>query len=150
MEEPGRVLRAWGDRAEVEIEPGSACARCDASGFCNWTGKRSRLVLARNEVQALVGDAVIVDTPEAGRPGSAGLVFGVLGGAMVLGVVLGTLLWGNTGAAILAAVGLALGFAALKVIDRRQARSGRRLPVIVRRLDRGETATCQADKNTVA
>jgi positive regulator of sigma E activity len=135
MEEPGRVRSVADGRAEVEIEPGGACEKCGASGFCNWTGKRSRLVLARNDAGAEAGDAVVVETAEAGRLGSAGLVFGLPGGLMALGVVVGSLAWNDTGAAILAGVGLVLGLALLKLIDRRYRRSGRNLPVVTRRLE---------------
>ena len=133
MEEPGRVTAVNGSRAEVEIEPGPACDRCGASGFCNWTGKRSRLVLTHNEAGARVGDEVIVSTPDQGRYGSAGMVFGLLGGAMALGIIIGYLLWGDAGAAILAGGGLILGFGLLKLIDARRLRTGHNLPVVVRR-----------------
>lgn len=143
MEEPGKVIAVRGDRVEVEIEPGPACDRCGASGFCQWTGRRSRLVLARNEAGAQAGEMVLVETVEAGRFGSAGLVFGVLGGAMAAGVVVGTLLWGNAGAAVLAGVGLALGFAGLKLVDRRKVRSGRGLPAATRVLGPEEARACR-------
>jgi len=133
MEEPGKVVAVRDGRVEVEIEPGPACDRCGASGFCNWTGKRSRLVLAHNKTGARVGDEVIVTTPDAGRFGSAGLVFGLLGGMMALGIVIGFLLRGDAGAAILAGVGLVLGFVLLKLIDARRLRTGHNLPVVVRR-----------------
>lgn len=150
MQETGRVVAVRDRLAELEIEPGPACDRCGASGFCNWTGKRSRLVLARNEAGAKPGDMVLVETADAGRPGSAGLVFGLPAGAMALGVITGSLLWGNTGAAVLAGVGLVLGFAGLKLLDRGRLRSGRGLPRALRVLDSGQPQACgeNADSET--
>ncbi|MFO7675467.1 MAG: SoxR reducing system RseC family protein [bacterium] len=134
MEEPGRVVAVRDGRADVEIDAGTACAKCGAAGFCSWTGRRSRLVLARNDADARAGDAVVVETDSAGRVVSSGLVFGLLAGAMALGVLAGTVLWGDAGAAVLAGVGLGLAVGALKLIDHHRRATGRGLPVIVRRL----------------
>ena len=142
MEEHGRVTAVHGDRADVEVVPGDACRSCGASGFCNWTGKRHKLLTARNPVQAGIGDTVLVTTPESGRSRSAALVFGTPAVGMLAGVLLGSLLWGNVGAAVLGGVGLGLGLLGIKVIDKRAARSGRNLPVILRRVDAVGPAEC--------
>ena len=142
MEEHGRITAVHDDRAEVEVVPGEACRTCGASGFCNWTGKRQKLLTARNPVQAGIGDAVVVRTPESGRSKSAGLVFGIPAVAMLVGVLLGSLFWGNVGAAVFGGVGLGAGLVGIKVIDIRAARSGRNLPVIVRRVDAAGPAGC--------
>ncbi len=132
MEEDGRVVAVRNDRAEVEVVPGEACKRCGASGFCNWGGKKVKLVTARNEAGAEAGDKVTVRTPEKGRFGSAALVFGLPALLMVAGVIAGSLLWNDTWAAILAGIGLATGLAIVKTVDLMAGRSGKRLPVIVR------------------
>ena len=138
MEEPGKVVTATGDRAEVEVVPGDACAHCGASGFCNWSGRTYRLVAARNPVGALVGDRVVVRTPEQGRYRSAVVVFGLPVAMMVVGIVVGSLVWGDVGAAICAGIGLAVALGVLKVLDRAAARTGRSLPEVIRIVDRNE------------
>lgn len=142
MEEHGRITAIHGDRAEVEVVPGEACKSCGASGFCNWTGKRQKLLTARNPVQAGVGDKVVVSTPESGRSRSAALVFGIPAVSMLTGVLLGSLFWGNTGAAVLGGIGLGAGLLGIKVVDMRATRTGRNLPVIVRRVDAGSLPEC--------
>jgi positive regulator of sigma E activity len=142
MEEHGRVTAVHGDRAEVEVVPGEACRSCSASGFCSWTGKRQKLLTARNPAQAGIGDTVVVSTPESGRSRSAGLVFGIPAVGMLAGVLLGSLFWGNTGAVVLGGIGLGAGLLAIKLIDMRAARSGRNLPVIIRRVDAGSLPEC--------
>ena len=142
MEEHGRITAIHGDRAEVEVVPGKACKTCGASGFCNWTGKRHKLLTARNPVHARAGDTVVVRTPESGRSRSAALVFGIPAVSMLAGVLLGSLFWGNTGAAVLGGIGLGAGLLAVKAIDLRAARTGHNLPVVVRRVDAPSPAEC--------
>ncbi len=142
MEENGLVTAVHGDRAEVEIVPGDACKGCSAAGFCNWTGKRQKLLTARNRAGAGVGDPVVVRTVESGRSRSAALVFGVPAVSMLAGVLLGSLFWSDPGAAFCGGVGLAVGLLALKLIDIRAARSGRNLPVVTRRLGAPTAGAC--------
>ncbi len=149
MEEPGKVMTIAGDRAEVEVTPGDACAHCGASGFCNWSGRKYRLVAARNPVGARVGDRVVVRTPEQGRYRSAVVVFGLPVAMMVIGIVVGSLVWGDVGAAICAGAGLAVALGVLKVLDKVAARSGRSLPEVIRIVDRNEP-TGGSDEETDA
>lgn len=142
MEEHGRITAIHGDRAEVEVVPGEACRSCSASGFCSWTGKRQKLLTARNPVQAGIGDTVVVSTLESDRSRSAALVFGIPAVSMLAGVLLGSLLWGNVGAAVLGGIGLGAGLLGIKLIDTRAARSGRNLPVIVRRVNAPSLPEC--------
>ena len=135
MEEPGVVVKVQGDRAEVEIVPSDACAHCGAAGICHWTGKRAKLVIARNQAGARPGDRVAVETTEKGRSGSTLVVFGLPAVLMVAGVVAGSLLWSDTGAAVLAGAGLLVGLAVVKLLDVRAGRHGRSLPVVARVLD---------------
>lgn len=134
MTETGRVAALVGDRAEVEIETGGACDRCGAAALCRWTGQGRKLLTVRNPIGAGVGDSVLVETPEQGRSLSALLVFGLPVLLMAAGVLAGSLVWGNAGAAILAGAGLGLAVAALKIVDATLRRSGRRLPRIVEKV----------------
>ncbi len=135
MEETGRVVTACGDRAEVEVTPGGACDRCGASGFCTWTGRKAKLVTALNRAGAAAGDSVTVRTADRGRSLSALLVFGLPGLLMAGGVVLGSLLWSDTWGAVLAGMGLLAALVVLKIVDAGASRSGRMLPVVVRKRD---------------
>jgi sigma-E factor negative regulatory protein RseC len=143
MDETGRVVAAGDGRVEVEIVPGDSCRTCGASGFCNWTGDRHRMVSARNDAGAKPGDRVVVRTADAGRYRSAALVFGIPAGAMVVGIVAGTLAGRDTGAAIGAGAGLAVGLGVLKLLDRAAARSGESLPTAVEIVRNDDSGSCK-------
>jgi sigma-E factor negative regulatory protein RseC len=136
MRETGKVVSTKNDRAEVEVAARGECEHCTAQGICNWTGTSLRKVLAVNKVGAGAGDIVELETVEGTGAKSNLLVFGIPVLLMVAGVLVGGLfvhkdLWSG----ILAGVGLALGFGIVKAIDVYVNRSGRSLPVIVRRMD---------------
>lgn len=143
MEETGRVVRAGAGRVEVEIVPGDACRTCGAAGICNWTGQRRRLVSARNEAGAQVGDRVVVHTSESGRLRSGALVFGIPAAGMVAGVVAGTLAGRDLWAAAGAGVGLAVGVGILLLVERGASRSGSSLPTAVRKVDGNDETACE-------
>jgi positive regulator of sigma E activity len=143
MDETGRVVAAGDSRVEVEIVPGDACRTCGAAGICNWTGDRRKLVTARNEAGARIGDSVVVRTPEAGRVRSAALVFGIPAAGMVAGAVGGTLAGRDIWAAAGATAGLLAGAAVLGLIERGAKRSGSSLPVAVRLAEAGEVESCK-------
>ena len=138
MRENGKVVSTNNDRAEVEVAARGECEHCTAHGICNWTGTTTRKVLTVNKVGARTGDVVELETVEGTGAKSNLLVFGIPVVLMVAGVLVGGLvlrkdLWSG----ILAGVGLALGLGIVKVIDIAVNRSGRGLPVIVRRIDEG-------------
>jgi positive regulator of sigma E activity len=146
MAEQGRVVRVRGGRAEVEVESRGECEHCSAHGICNWTGNRLRRVLAVNEAGASEGDHVLLVPREGAGVGSNLLVFGVPALGMLAGVLIGGLLLSNLWAAILSGGGLVLGSVIVKVVDVAVGRSGRTLPVILRRLSEDEVkgATCES------
>jgi sigma-E factor negative regulatory protein RseC len=134
MRETGKVVSTRNDRAEVEVAARGECEHCTAHGICNWTGTSLRKVLAVNKVGAGAGDVVELETVEGTGAKSNLLVFGVPVVLMVTGVLIGGLLlredlWSG----ILAGVGLALGLGIVKMVDIAVNRSGKSLPVIVRR-----------------
>ncbi len=147
QEETGRVVGVNGERAEVLVVPEGGCAHCGAAGFCNWTGKRERTVIARNPIGASKGETVVIS--RSIRPGtcSALLVFGLPAMLMILGVIMGELLINDIGAAILAGFGVALGFLIIRIIDRAKGKTGKDLPVIVRRFNTEDMKGEKDDKS---
>ncbi len=134
MQETGKVVSVKGDRAEVEVAARGECEHCTAHGICNWTGTSLRKVLAVNQAGARAGDVVALEVVEGTGVKSNLLVFGIPVVLMVAGVLIGGLvlrkdLWSG----ILAGVGLALGLGVVKIIDIAVNRSGKSLPVIVKR-----------------
>jgi sigma-E factor negative regulatory protein RseC len=147
MRENGKVVSTRNDRAEVEVAAKGECEHCSAHAMCNWNGTSVRKVLAVNKVGAGPGDGVELETGEGTGARTNLLVFGVpvvlmLAGVLIGGLVLRKDMWSG----ILAGVGLALGFGIVKVIDVSVNRSGRSLPVIVRRVDefRTQNAECRS------
>jgi len=147
MRETGKVVSTNSGRAEVEVAARGECEHCSAHGICNWTGTSTRKVLAVNRVGAAAGDIVELDTVEGVGAKSNLLVFGIpvlfmVAGVLVGGLVLRRDLWSG----ILSGVGLALGLGIVKVIDISVNRSGRSLPVIVRRTDevRSQNSECRS------
>jgi sigma-E factor negative regulatory protein RseC len=134
MRENGKVVSTSNDRAEVEVAAKGECEHCTAAGICNWTGTNLRKVLAVNKVGAAMGDVVELESIEGTGAKSNLLVFGIPVLLMLAGVLVGGLiLRKDTWSGILAGVGLALGFGIVKAIDVSVNRTGRSLPVIVRR-----------------
>jgi positive regulator of sigma E activity len=134
MRETGKVISTKNDRAEVEVAAKGECEHCTAHGICNWTGTSLRKVLAVNKVGAGTGDVVELETVEGTGAKTNLLVFGIPVVSMFAGVLIGGLvLRKDAWSGILAGVGLALGFGIVKIIDTSVNRSGRSLPVIVRR-----------------
>jgi len=134
MRENGKVISTKNDRAEVEVAAKGECEHCTAHGICNWTGTNVRKVLAVNKVGAGTGDMVELEATEGTGAKTNLLVFGIpvvlmFAGVLIGGLVLRKDMWSG----ILAGVGLALGFGIVKVIDVAVNRTGRSLPVIVRR-----------------
>jgi len=147
MRENGKVVSTKNGRAEVEVAARGECEHCSAHGICNWTGTSTRKVLAVNRVGAAAGDIVELDTVEGVGAKSNLLVFGIpvlfmVAGVLVGGLVLRKDLWSG----ILSGVGLALGLGIVKVIDISVNRSGRSLPVVVRRTGefRIQNAECRS------
>jgi sigma-E factor negative regulatory protein RseC len=147
MRETGKVIRTQNDRAEVEVAARGECENCSAHSLCNWTGTSLRKVLAVNKAGAGAGDVVELETVEGTGAKSNLLVFGIPVVLMVTGVLIGGLLlrkdlWSG----ILAGVGLALGLGIVKIIDIAVNRSGKSLPVIVRRTGefRSQNAECRS------
>ncbi len=131
IEEQGRVIRIEGDRAEVAVVPSGGCDHCGAAGICNWTGKRERVVLARNLAGARIGELVVLRRRQQESLSSALIIFGLPAGLMVTGVVLGSLLGSDWLAVVFAGAGLLAGGGILILLDRyRRAK----LPVIVSRM----------------
>ncbi len=148
MRESGKVVSSKNDRAEVEVAAKGECEHCTAAGICNWTGTSVRKVLAVNKVGAGAGDFVELETVEGTGAKSNLLVFGIpvllmFAGVLIGGLILRKDMWSG----ILAGVGLALGFGIVKAIDISVNRSGRSLPVIVRKTTEGRSqkAECRSE-----
>jgi len=150
MRENGKVVSTRNDRAEVEVAAKGECERCSAHSLCNWTGTRVRKVLAVNKVGVGIGDDVELEIREGTGARTNLLIFGVPVLLMLAGVLVGGLiLRKDAWSAILAGVGLALGFGIVKAIDVSVNRSGRSLPVIIRRTEevRRQNSECSRSQN---
>jgi positive regulator of sigma E activity len=146
MRENGKVVAIRGGRADVEVAARGECEHCSAHGVCNWTGTSVRKVLAVNKIGAAAGEAVELETGEGTGARTNILVFGIPVALMLAGVLIGGLvlrrdLWSG----ILTGIGLVLGLGIVKVIDVAVNRSGRSLPVVVRRLGSDEPGSRESE-----
>lgn len=72
IEETGKVIRVEGADAWVETQPSTACGACSETQGCGVSvlasifGRREIQIKVRNEVNAVVGEAVIIGIPESG------------------------------------------------------------------------------------
>lgn len=143
FEETGTVVQVAGNRAQVRVIPSGGCDRCGAASFCNWTGKKERVVIAINPIGAQPGDGVVISRKIKEGTNSALLLFGLPVGMMLAGVIIGgIILRRDIWTAILMGAGLFIGIAVLKLIDRRKGQLGSGLPVIgrvlIHKLEGGE------------
>ncbi len=129
-EEQGRVERIEGRRAIVRVIPSGFCQHCRSAGFCNWSGKRERVVVAVNPVGAKLGDEVIIARKVKPGVWSALTLFGLPAVLMLFGGLIGGLLLGDVWAVVLAGIGLALAVVIVKLIDKKKGGTGADLPVI--------------------
>ncbi|MEO0021586.1 MAG: SoxR reducing system RseC family protein [candidate division WOR-3 bacterium] len=146
FQETGRVLKVEGDRAEVAVVPTGGCEHCGAAGICNWTGKRERVVLARNLAGARSGELVVLRRRQGESLGSALLIFGLPAILMVTGVVLGSLLGSEWLAVIFAGAGLLAGGGILILLDRHRRA---KLPVIVSRIAESKQGGQDDESNAI-
>jgi len=132
IEEQGRVIKVEAGRAEVVVVPSGGCEHCGAAGICNWTGKQERVVLARNQIGARIGEVVVLRRRQQESLKAALLIFGLPAILMVTGVVLGSLLRSDWLAVVFAGAGLLAGGLVLRLLDRHRRAE---LPVIVSRVN---------------
>ncbi len=131
-EEIGVVKTVNGSRAEVTVTPSGACTHCPAASICNWTGEKTRLVVAHNPTRARVGDTVVLRRHPAASTATALIVFGLPAVLMIIGIVIGRLIFNDLGAVVFAGIGVLLAGMLLYIIERARKKSGTSLPVIVR------------------
>lgn len=90
MKEAGLVLEAWDNKAKVQFNRTSACAKCKA---CGMMAGQSRIeITARNDLHAKAGDRVEVqfNTKNALQTSAIAYLFPL--SMLILGVVVGFLI----------------------------------------------------------
>ncbi len=114
-----------------------ACAACKA---CEG-GKREHSVWVRGEGR--VGEIAVVEMPDAVVAKASALAYGLPLAAMLAGMAAGSLLTGggNTGTAVGALAGLALGLAGLKMTEKRRSGRAEWTPRVVEILERKTEGT---------
>ena len=133
------------DYAWIETEPASACGSCPASKGCGTSalaslfGRREAPLRVVNNVNANIGDRVVIGIQEAGLVrGSlavyaaplAGLLAGGLSGRYAAGVIMPGM--AEIASILGALAGLAAGLAWLRRFSRRTEQDARYQPVILR------------------
>ncbi|GMR07127.1 MAG: SoxR-reducing system protein RseC [Gammaproteobacteria bacterium] len=150
IEESAQVIRIHDDFAWIETRRKSACGGCAVNKGCGISvlvqlfGKRRTEVKVLNNIDACVGDDVIIGIEENALVNGSLAVYAVPVISMISGAILGELLaqyWSiqNIEAASIAGglVGLAAGFQWVKGFTRRVSRDTHYQPVILRKIVKG-------------
>lgn len=124
--ETGKVVALKGGRVWVQTIRASACQSCTARNGCGQkvlaaaTGGRANQILVANTMNARVGDEVTIGIDEQALLGASLVVYAIPLVLMVVASVLGHhVSGGQDSAAMLAAAGgLALGFVAVRKLQR--------------------------------
>ncbi len=128
--ETGTVIEVDGPGARVKVVPSGACSSCEAKTLCMGGDRGEKVIEARNEIGAGVGDTVVVTIKSSHAVIAMLALFGlpiVLGFA---GTLVGIQFNNNTVSAVLGLGGVAVGLGAAKVVDRYWAGRKRIMPDI--------------------
>mgnify|MGYP000844101014 CR=1 FL=1 len=142
IEERAVVAEAGQGYAWLEIRRQTACGGCRASEGCGtaalakiWTGQRVR-VRALSELPLRPGEEVIVGMADGALLRGASLAYLLPLALLFAGAVLGQTAFASAGEAPVAlagALGLGLGFVAVRAFSRRFRDDARYQPVVLRR-----------------
>ena len=144
IEETATVVALDGEHAWIETQRKSSCGSCSASGGCGTSvlsevlGNRPVRVHALNQVDAQVGETVVVGINEGSLVRGSLAVYIVPLLTMIAGGLFGKALApqlqaGDTLVAVCGLLGLGLGFVWLWLFSRRIRDDGRYQAVILRR-----------------
>ncbi|MCB1920794.1 MAG: SoxR reducing system RseC family protein [Candidatus Competibacteraceae bacterium] len=144
IEERARVAEAGNGYAWVEIERRSACGGCQASSGCGtatlskiWSGRQAR-TRAISDLPLCPGDEVIVGLAEGVLLYGALLAYLLPLALMLAGALLGEAVFASAGeepVILLGALGLGLGFLAVRAASWRWRDDVRFQPVVLRRAE---------------
>lgn len=129
MTEQGVVLSTKDNFAKVRIERNSACGQC---GKCGMTENQKHVdFYVENSVNAVCGDVVELDIPEANNAGLAFVAYIIpLIPALILLTVSLICNWHVGITVLLFFVGLAFGFAVVALIDKKRKHKWAKSPQI--------------------
>lgn len=149
IEERARVAEAGDGYAWVEIQRRSACGSCHASNGCGaatlakvWSGRQVR-TRAISDLPLRPGDEVVVGLADGVLLRGALLAYLLPLALMLTGALLGEAAFSGAGeepVILLGALGLGLGFLAVRVSSRRWRDDVRFQPVVLRRVAAWESA----------
>ena len=121
----GKVVKAEGEKLSVCFERPEMCQHCNACGH-----KQESLVTLHGK--ALPGDTVEVDMPENQLLRTSFVTYTVPVAALLLGMLLGHLLFGTeTALALCGGVALVLSLGLITVYDRYLRKSKHKIPQII-------------------
>lgn len=131
MTEHGTVIESKGKFALVRIERNSACGNC---GKCGMTENQKHVdFYVDNELNAKLGDTVELDIPETNTARLAFIGYALpLIPALIFLVVSLVLHWTEWLTVLLFFVGLALGFVAVALIDKKRKHKWAESPKMIK------------------
>jgi positive regulator of sigma E activity len=132
MEEIGKVIKTNKNRATVLIAFPDSCDSCEFASFCR-KDKKGKEVVCKNDIDANIGDIVVLDTKGRNVVLAIGLNFILPLFFLIGGILLGKKIWGTDLAGFLLGMGLMfLYFFVFLFVDKKILKSGSLLPEIVK------------------
>ncbi|MCW8888627.1 MAG: SoxR reducing system RseC family protein [Gammaproteobacteria bacterium] len=141
VEAQGQVVKLDDDFVWVETEIKSGCNHCSSRSGCGTgilssvLGKRRPQVRVENSLDVKPGDAVVVAVEENGIVTGSLLLYLLPLLLMIILAVVGDSFFGESGAILLALVGLVSGFWIARTLTRGAIVSKQLRPVLVRRVE---------------
>ncbi len=131
LKENGTVVETGGNIAVVKLRASDCCTGCDAKSLCQMGQSGERILEVKNNLEARVGDEVVISVKTRYALGSLFTLFGLPITLGVAGVLFGMYFNSNIWSAILGLSGVGAGLVIAKIIDRVWARNRIILPEII-------------------
>lgn len=128
VEHSGVVVAIEGDKARVRFMRSSACKSC---GACLTVGEKEMETLVDNNLNAVVGDRVLVQLSASSLLIASVLCYVLPLCALLIGIWLGMPL-GDFYALLFGVVGCVIVFLLLRIVDKRAIRSRRFIPTMTK------------------
>jgi len=147
LEESGLVIRIENEFAWVNTQSKMACSSCQVESTCGsgilekYLGGKVFVSKVKNEIDAKVGDKVVIAIPRSRLTRAALIAYGLPLFGLMLGAALGHLYYASEPATIFTALlGLLVAFSLVKLYNAKITASDRYTPKLITKSETGYSA----------